>query len=519
MKEEQKKSQNGEAKTPEQNGSPRNILAEALDKMEGLTTEQEKSRAVFGRAVDAILSIPYEKFEEYTYNKRLGKLNSQHGDQTLTSESALIAVRKAQHSIDESNALLSKLYNAPAANLWYRPYSEEELYTSIKSDYRQTLKKQYQERFQSLRKVDAQMKEVEVKLNSIRDELQEQTTLDEREAVIAKKVSSTKTLNALQTQRDKIADDLIKIDTDLIRAAFDDHDRTVSVKRNSLTPRLFRQVWNEKIMNPYEKDKIQYLTSVEKKQYFKDKVRELKKCDPYGVLNHPDWFFRIVVIDFISAEMQRLIAWFKTCSYDDYDTVYRIVRKLNLLQLDIDAATSSDNFDINKTNLFHLSDEDLKSFDKLDKMLNENTLYELIQGQVRMTSIVPKEDNEVSEGQIEEGDKTLIEEQESEENIERQRSVRDDVVVRVWGSESNLTKAAYDCINQDEVPDLIFTNPNITKEKFDSIKEMKEEIIDLKLNTNRESEEDERLQNLLGAFANMINDIKEMLVMEAMNKM
>ena len=94
-------------------------------------------------------------------------------------------------------------------------------------------------------------------------------------------------------------------------------------------------MWNEKIMNVYEKDKLQYLTSEEKTRYFAEKVRELAKIDPHGILNHPDWFFRVVVLDFIVSEMRRLIYWFKNCAWDDYDTVYKIVRKLRLLQLDV----------------------------------------------------------------------------------------------------------------------------------------------------------------------------------------
>jgi len=118
-------------------------------------------------------------------------------------------------------------------------------------------------------------------------------------------------------------------------------------------------VWNEKIMNAYERDKIQYLTSKERERYFKDKIRDLQKYDEHGVLNHPDWFFRVVVLDYIVAEMQRLIMWFKNCSWDDFETVYRIVRKLGLLQLDVDCVYDPVNpFDINRTNLFHISKED-----------------------------------------------------------------------------------------------------------------------------------------------------------------
>jgi len=122
-------------------------------------------------------------------------------------------------------------------------------------------------------------------------------------------------------------------------------------------------------MNSYEKDKLQYLTSQEKERYFKDKLRELEKFDEHGVLRKPDWFFRVVVLDYIVGEMKRLILWFKGCSWDDFETVYKITRKLRMLQLDVDSALSDKQFDINHTNLFQVSDEDIKDYTKIDKML------------------------------------------------------------------------------------------------------------------------------------------------------
>ena len=85
----------------------------------------------------------------------------------------------------------------------------------------------------------------------------------------------------------------------MISYAFDKHDDVVSVKRNEITNDIFKQVWNEKIMNSYERDTVQYMTSKEKERYFKKKVRELKKFDEYWVLIHRDWFFRVTVIDYI----------------------------------------------------------------------------------------------------------------------------------------------------------------------------------------------------------------------------
>ena len=112
------------------------------------------------------------------------------------------------------------------------------------------------------------------------------------------------------------------------------------MKRRVLTPRIFRQVWNEKIMNSYEREKLQYLTSTEKERYFKEKIRELRKYDRNGILDHQDWFFRVAVLDFIVGDIQQLVRWFKNCSYDDFDTIYKIVRKLKLLELDVEAVNS-----------------------------------------------------------------------------------------------------------------------------------------------------------------------------------
>ena len=84
-------------------------------------------------------------------------------------------------------------------------------------------------------------------------------------------------------------------------------------------------------MNSYEREKLQYMTSKEKDRYLQDKISDLEKYDVHGVLAHEDWFFRVVVLDYVVREMNRLVQWFKNCSYDDFETIYRIVRKLNLL--------------------------------------------------------------------------------------------------------------------------------------------------------------------------------------------
>lgn len=142
----------------------------------------------------------------------------------------------------------------------------------------------------------------------------------------------------------------------MVQVAYDAHDSAVSVKKNDITIAIFKQVWNEKIMNSYERDKIQYMTSKEKERYFNDKIRSLKKYDRDGILNHEDWFFRVATLDYIISEMKRLVLWFKSCAFDDFETIYKIVRKLNMLHLDVEQIKSSDAFDINQTNLFYISD-------------------------------------------------------------------------------------------------------------------------------------------------------------------
>ena len=265
-------------------------------------------------------------------------------------------------------------------------------------------------------------------------------------------------------------------------------------------------MWNERIMNPYEQDKIQYMTSVERERYFKEKVRELRKFDEHGILNHPDWFFRIVVLDRIVAEMQRLVLWFKNCSWDDFETVYRITRKLNLLLLDVDSVRSQDGFDINRTNLFHISDDQAKEFTKLDGMLVGNTLYQLFQNQARLNFVEKKKRAASSSAKVatlspsERAD--VDKDRRLEEDAASQRRVRQDVVTRFWGSESNLTKVAYGMVNSD--PD---TNS------------LKNEIIALKLVADRSAEQDRELSEKLGQFSNAIAVVKEGLVIKKMNEM
>ena len=230
----------------------------------------------------------------------------------------------------------------------------------------------------------------------------------------------------------------------------------MSVAKMDVGFRIFQQVWNEKIMNQYEKDKLQYLTSQEKERYFKEKLRDLEKFDEHGVLRKPDWFFRVVVLDYIVGEMKRLILWFKDCSWDDFETVYKITRKLRMLQLDVDSALSDKQFDINHTNLFQVSDDDVKDYTKIDKMLQGNTLYELFSSIIRVKVVKFDDDETVTEDETKPIDKEVAMDRKSEIDTAKQRTIRQDVVVRYWGSESELTKEAYDIVNRDvETPTTV----------------------------------------------------------------
>ena len=294
------------------------------------------------------------------------------------------------------------------------------------------------------------MKSAARKLSNVESKLSTQFDLEKREELLETKVMLTRGMNALEAKKVGIADDLIQIDTDIIQSAFDEQDDVVSVRKTDVGFRIFQQVWNEKIMNSYEKDKLQYLTSQEKERYFKDKLRELEKFDVHGVLRKPDWFFRVVVLDYIVGEMKRLVLWFKDCSWDDFETVYKITRKLRMLQLDVDAALSDKAFDINHTNLFQVTDEDAKDYTKIDKMLVGNTLYELFSSIVKVNVKLDAIESESPDTEEkEEEDKEVVMDRKSEIDTQMQRNVRQDVVTRYWGSESALTKQAYDIVNQD----------------------------------------------------------------------
>lgn len=170
-------------------------------------------------------------------------------------------------------------------------------------------------------------------------------------------------------------------------------------------------------------------------------MRELEKFDEHGVLRKPDWFFRVVVLDHIVGEMKRLILWFKDCSWDDFELVYKITRKLRMLQLDLDAALSDRPFNINHTNLFQITDEDAKDYTKIDKMLQGNTLYELFSSAVNVKVVKFDESDSGEDDEKEEKkERELLMDRKSKIDTDKQRMVRQDVVTRYWGSEAELTK-------------------------------------------------------------------------------
>ena len=104
----------------------------------------------FTRAVTQLVDES-EKFDESTYNKRLERLKSQFGEEAIDAESVIQTVRNTSAVIRESNGFLSKLYNAENNNLWYKPIESDEIYTTMKPDYRQMLKKRYGEKLKEIR--------------------------------------------------------------------------------------------------------------------------------------------------------------------------------------------------------------------------------------------------------------------------------------------------------------------------------------------------------------------------------
>lgn len=140
----------------------------------------------------------------------------------------------------------------------------------------------------------------------------------------------------------------------------------------------------------------------------------------------------------------------------------------------------------------------MKNFTKIDDMLNKNTLYQLFSSQVKVTSLKPIVDNDDgNEKEQQKKDPILIHEQKSELDIAKRRKVRQDLVNRHWGSESELTKAAYERINDGKCTEII-NIPEMNPIFTGTLKELKEEIIRLKLIGEDASQE--RLQTLLSGF-------------------
>ena len=83
-------------------------------------------------------------------------------------------------------------------------------------------------------------------------------------------------------------------------------------------------------------------------------------------------------------------------------------------------------------------------------------------------------------------DKELLKEIQDEQKADELRKVRDDLVVRFWGSESELTKEAYaDVMRNSENKSVVVANhPDIT-----NMKQLKDIIVQLKLKMRSGSED------------------------------
>ena len=112
-----------------------------------------------------------QKFDEATYNKKLGKLRTDIGDQAVNSESAVLAIRKAQSTVNEIGDFLTRLYNAPDENMWYMEDPKDEIYTTLKPDYRKMLRDKYQGKMRELRSTDSKLKQETRKLSNVESQL------------------------------------------------------------------------------------------------------------------------------------------------------------------------------------------------------------------------------------------------------------------------------------------------------------------------------------------------------------
>lgn len=150
----------------------------------GQSTEEAKRNYVTTRGVKSLANMRMgeildsddfskitEKFDEDTYNKKLGKLRTDIGDQAVNSESAVLTIKKAQSTVRETSEFLAKLYNAPENKLWYREEPKEEIYTTLKPDYRKMLRDKYQGKMRELRSTDSKLKQETRKLSNVESQL------------------------------------------------------------------------------------------------------------------------------------------------------------------------------------------------------------------------------------------------------------------------------------------------------------------------------------------------------------
>ena len=142
--------------------------------------------------------------------------------------------------IDSSNKFLGRLYGAKDGKMWYSPDTDEEIYTTLKPDYRQLLRKKYGQGLKSIQKVDAQLLSAKMELSSIDSTLSNTTSLSDREPLLARKVEIARRISDAQRKKDDLTDELLQLDTDLIRVAFDEQDSVVSVKKRDVTFRVFQ---------------------------------------------------------------------------------------------------------------------------------------------------------------------------------------------------------------------------------------------------------------------------------------
>ena len=107
-------------------------------------------------------------------------------------------------------------------------------------------------------------------------------------------------------------------------------------------------------------------------------------------------------------------------------------------------------------------------------------------------------------------DMELVVEQQSEMDIANRRMMRNDIVIRFWGSEEELTKAAYNSLPTEAMSE--------DEKTTISIPQLKNEIIELKLK-NRTEEEEQILKDRLSKFTGCVRYHKERMIMEKMNEM